>query len=381
MRILFCVLAEGRGHLTQAMAAKEIVEQAGHEVVGLVVGAGPGTTVPDYFASAMRVPATVIATPAFSFRHSRSVNLWSTICGGLGSLPEYFRAARAIRREVKRLAPDVIVNFFEPVTGLYALLERTRPPVVAVGHQFMIDHPAFPRTRGMPVQRLLLRWFTRLVGARSTRLALSHYEAPDLPGRRLVVAPPLLRRRLFELQPDAVGSHLLVYVLQHGLADEVIAWHLRHPRTAIHCFYDKPGAPPERHYDATLTFHRLDGEKFLRLMASCRRVVCTAGFESTCEAAYLGKPLLVVPVEHHVEQRLNALDVVKAGLGAWSPVFDLDRVSELPERMENAAYRAWLTRAGPTLLRVLRDVTQPLPNRLRRVDRIAFDTRHAGRRV
>jgi len=46
----------------------------------------------------------------------------------------------------------------------------------------------------------------------------------------------------------------------------------------------------------TLTFHRLDGEKFLRMMGECKYVACTAGFESVSEAAWLGKPLFLVPV-------------------------------------------------------------------------------------
>jgi hypothetical protein len=44
------------------------------------------------------------------------------------------------------------------------------------------------------------------------------------------------------------------------------------------------------------------------MMAECRHVVCTAGFESVSEAAWLGKPLFLVPVENHVEQQVNALD-------------------------------------------------------------------------
>lgn len=201
-----------------------------------------------------------------------------------------------------------------------------------------------------------LKWYTRLVGAGSTRLALSHYEAPDLPSRDVIVCPPLLRRRLFDLVPDPNGKFTLVYMVNHGYAEPLLKWHEAHPGTVIHCFYDKPGAPREEQYDETLTFHQLDGEKFLRLMAACRNVVCTAGFESVCEAGYLGKPLLLVPVEDHIEQQLNALDAVGAGLGVWDPNFDLGRLEELPERLENPGYRAWVRRAPEVLLWALERV-------------------------
>ena len=44
--------------------------------------------------------------------------------------------------------------------------------------------------------------------------------------------------------------------------------------------------------DETLSFHQLDDVKFLNYMAGCRAYASTAGFESICEAMYLGKPVL-----------------------------------------------------------------------------------------
>ncbi len=281
----------------------------------------------------------------------------ATIARVLRRLPEYARSVRALAALVRELKPDVILNFYEVLTGVYALAYRERPPVIAIGHQFLLEHPDFPRMPEMRAQQWGLKWYTRLVGARSTWLALSHYSAPDLPHRKMIVAPPLLRRRLFELEPTVGGAFVLVYMVNHGYAEHVIAWHERNPETVLHCFYDKPGAPAVFEHDATLTFHQLDGEKFLRMMAECRHLVCTAGFESVCEAGYLGKPMLLVPVEGHVEQRLNAIDGVKAGLGVWDTRFDLDRLTELPERLDNADYRAWVVRAREIMLRALETAT------------------------
>lgn len=353
MRLLFCVQGDGRGHLTQAIAVREIVEAAGHEIVGVMVGMGTRRTLPAYFAAAMPVPLTILPTLEFSVDQSRGIKMASTIGGVLRRLPEYATSYRAFAALVRDLAPDVILNFYEPLAGIFALLTTERPPVIALGHQFLQEHPAFVRSKEMRMQQWALKWYTRLVGARSTHFALSHYEAPSIPERGLVVAPPLLRRRLFELTPNPRGNFLLVYMVNHGYSEYVIRWHEQNPRTVIHCFYDKPGAPPEFAHDATLTFHQLDGEKYLRLMAECQYVVCTAGFESVCEAGYLGKPLLMVPVEGHIEQRLNALDATMAGLGVWTATFDLDRVADLPDRLDNARYRAWLERSGPVLLETL----------------------------
>ena len=76
---------------------------------------------------------------------------------------------------------------------------------------------------------------------------------------------------------NPAGNFVLIYLLNHGYAAQLIEWHKNNPHVALHCFYDKPDAPPEFRHDDTLTFHRLDGEKFLRMMADCKYVACTAG--------------------------------------------------------------------------------------------------------
>ena len=81
-----------------------------------------------------------------------------------------------------------------------------------------------------------MKWYFRLVGARSTRFALSLYEAPDLPNKNLTVAPPILRRQLFDLQPNPNGQFGLVYLLNHGYAEQIIAWHKKNPATQIALF-------------------------------------------------------------------------------------------------------------------------------------------------
>ena len=356
MKLMFSVLGEGRGHMTQAIAVKEMAEKAGHQVVHVMLGAGAHREIPSYFASAIKAPITKIATTDFACKNARKVSMPATMASVLRQIPAYWRGVNALKDVVGKVQPDVIVNFFEPLTGFYALTHRRRPPVVAVAHQFMFEHPAYVRLPGKRLEQLGMKWFFRLVGAASTRVALSLYEAPDLPGKNIVVAPPILRRQLFDLTPKAAGQFVLVYLLNHGYAEQIINWHKKNPRTALHCFYDKPGAPPEFQYDDTLTFHRLDGEKFLRLMAECKYVACTAGFESLAEAAWLGKPLFLVPVENHIEQQINAVDATRMGIGVADTSFNLDRLAELPERLDNAAYRAWLMTGDSILLRTLERV-------------------------
>jgi uncharacterized protein (TIGR00661 family) len=159
------------------------------------------------------------------------------------------------------------------------------------------------------------------------------------------------------LEPEA-GDYVLVYMATHGYADLVRAWHREHPDEKLHCFYDRPGAPPVEALGPNLTFHQLDGEKFLWLMAGCRAVMCTAGFESICEAAFLGKPVLMVPLDGHHEQQLNARDAELSGVAIGHPVFDLDALSSLPRDPDVAWFKDWCLQADAKLLETVERVAR-----------------------
>jgi len=357
MKMMFCVLGEGRGHMTQAMAVKEMAEAAGHQIVAVTLGVSAQRPMPEYFASAMKTPVRQLPTLEFKYKNSRSVSNTATLLGVFGKLPKYFGILRQFDAIVRETQPDVIINFFEPMAAFYAITRFHRPPIVAIGHQFMFQHPGYVRTPELWKQKLSMRIYTWLLGARATKLALSLYTAPDLPAKRIIVGPPILRKQLFQLTANPAGDFALVYLLNHGYAEQIIAWSAKNPATRLHCFYDKPGAPAEFQHSPALTFHKLDGEKFLKLMAECRHVVCTAGFESVSEAAWLGKPLFLVPVENHVEQQINALDAEQFGIGLAEKSFNLDRLAELPDSLPVEKFRAWVASAPEKLFAAIAQAT------------------------
>ena len=72
--------------------------------------------------------------------------LAATLLAVLGNLPKYFSLVRQLDEIVRETQPDVILNFFEPIAAFYTLTKKNRPPVVAIGHQFMFQHPGYVRT-------------------------------------------------------------------------------------------------------------------------------------------------------------------------------------------------------------------------------------------
>ena len=359
MRVLFIVQGEGRGHMTQALAVRAMLASAGHRVTSVLTGNVRNRELPEFFVQKIDAPVRSFASPGFSLgKEHRSVRRLPTILKNLGRVPHFAKSLAAIDDGVASGRPDLVLAFYEPMAGLYQALYRPDVPFVAIGHQYMFEHPAYAFASGHRLDRVGLRLFTRLTALGAAwRIGLSLYPAMDMPGDHLSVVPPLLRGAVLDRDVDDVtdDEFYLIYLLNRGYAEQVISWHEDHPDVRLICFWDHPDADRIVDYDDTLRFHRLDDVAFLDAMARCSGLICTAGFESVSEALYLGKPILAVPVEGHYEQQCNAREVEMLGAGLAGDTFDLSPFPAFIRRFAppSDAFRAWVARAEERVLHVL----------------------------
>lgn len=359
MRILFIIQGEGRGHLTQALALRQKLTAEGHQIVGVCVGKSPVRRLPTFFEERIGRPVQTFDSPNFlPAAGNKRVKLGRSILYNLFRLPRYVASIGLLRRTIRETEADVIVNFYELMTGLTYLFFRPKTPVVCIAHQYLFLHPdfVFPRRRYLEIGAL--RFFTRLTAIGSVKkLALSFRKMREVPDRQIVVVPPLLRREVLETQPES-GDYLHGYLLNSGFAEEVLRWHSLHPAVPLHFFWDKKGVGEEKKVDSRLTFHPLDDTLFVKFMAGAKAYATTAGFESVCEAMYLGKPVLMIPT--HIEQVCNALDASRCGAGARADCFDLDILLQLANHHRpDPTFRDWVRQADWLILREFRsDVLQ-----------------------
>jgi uncharacterized protein (TIGR00661 family) len=345
--------------MTQAIAMKHLLEDAGHSVVGALVGTSPRRVIPPFFIDRIGVDVVQFESPNFvADAQNRGILIGKTILQSIKGVPKYIKSFGVFRDMIRAHRPDLVVNFYEPLFGLYELSTRRACPSVCIAHQCLSLHPDFPFPTGHRVDKFLLKSLTRISTARSSAiLGLSFTPLLTMELGRLRVVPPLLRPDVFD-QEIASGDYLLVYLMSQGYAADVTAWHERRPDVSLHCFWDKKDAPETDRRDANLTFHRISDTLFLSMMAGCRGLVTTAGFESVCEAMYFGKPVLMIPVHGHYEQMCNAVDGERAGAGVRSDRFDLDPLmSYLPKhRPDTAEFRKWVAGASQRILPILESV-------------------------
>lgn len=344
MRVLFLVQGEGRGHLTQAISLAQLLKMAGHEVIGALVGVTAERGVPIFFSETFKSSITPVYSPGLMYRaETNELEPFKTTLNAVRYARLLWRSLKQVRNHIDAHQPNVVINFHEMLGGLTYALLKPSAPMVCIAHQYMAFHPNFQRPRGQCFYRLAFKLSTRLTcfGAREL-LALSFDKQPDEPGRRLRVVPPLLRQEVTELKPTP-GDFLLAYVTQPGLNVEIRQAHEQCPDVRIDGFHAGVGVP-DQVIDETLTYHAINGKRFLEFMARCKAIVTTAGFESVCEAAYLGKPALMIPQPNHYEQACNAIDGQRAGVGLASASFDLNRLLDyLPQHDAQVSerFRAW----------------------------------------
>lgn len=345
MKCLFMIQGEGRGHLTQALALRTVLRRAGHAVPAVVVGQNRQRALPSFFEEGIGAPIHRLPSPSFvADAARRGVRPGATLWNALRHLPHLAERLDMLEHLVEQTRPDVVVNFFEPLAGLYYGLRRPEPPMVSIGHQYMFLHPAYEFPSGWPVSQRAARAFARITAwGAAQRIALSLYPAPACPEQQLTVHPPLLRAAVLS-EPVRTESFVLLYLLNRGYIDEVRDWHDRHPDVPLHCFVQRPDAPTQERLDDTLVLHQLDGPRFVSMMARCGGMVSTAGFESVAEARYMGKPVQVVPVAGHFEQHCNAHDIARAGAGCWTPRFNLDPMRDMMAASfgPDPSFREWV---------------------------------------
>ena len=353
MKYIFIVQGEGRGHMTQAISLYQILFNAGHEVSTVIVGKSRRRKLPEFFRQNIPVPIVPLPSPNFvTDRKNKSVNIWKTLVVNLSKSVIFMNSIRKIHHVIKKEKPEAVINFYDFLGGLYFLFRRPKVRHIALAHQFLLNHSSFKFPKGRLYDRFSILLANTLTGWRAEKiLALSFQFFPDELSKKIHVVPPLLRKEIYE-QKSTQGNHYLVYMVNDGYSAQIMEFHSKNPEVPIHVFWDKENSTKEYIIDKHLTFHQLDDKKFIQLMASAKAYMSTAGFESVCEAMYLGKPVLIVPVKGHYEQTCNAIDAKKAGAGTYAKTFDLKILFDyLPHHRDRSyEFQQWCAKIDDVFL-------------------------------
>lgn len=246
MKVIFVIQGEGRGHLTQALALKQMLLHEGHEVVKVLVGKSKNRVIPEFFQNKIGTPIEVFDSPNFlPSKDNRKFNLLRSLAYNTLLVPNYLSSIHLIRKNIQKSGADIIINFYEVLCGITCSLFCFGIPEVCIGHQYLFLHPSFQMPGKYSVLESLLKFFTRITCMGATaKLALSIRDYGDESVHGIKVVPPLLRQEAKTIIRHH-GDYIMGYMLNAGFAEDVKAWHEKHPHTRLHFFWDQPDAPEE----------------------------------------------------------------------------------------------------------------------------------------
>ncbi|MCC5932525.1 MAG: glycosyltransferase [Cyclobacteriaceae bacterium] len=343
-KFVFLVQGEGRGHMTQAITMFQILTKRGHEVPCVFIGTSKRREIPEYFFTSVPTEIITLASPNFvTDKDNKQIRLFSSIAYNTFFLRRYYASLRTIHQEVQKHKPDVLINFYDFLGGFYFKIFKPATQHVVIGHQFLAGHPSFPFAPGKPLDKILFKTNNAITAMGSKcLLALSFRPYQPLEKGNIFVVPPLVRQEVKKLEVST-EPFLLGYVVNAGYGYEIIEWHARNKEIEMLVFWDNKSHPDGYSPHENLTMHHVNADKFLDFMRRCQGYVSTAGFESICEAMFLKKPVLMIPVAGQYEQACNALDAVDSGAGISDTEFNISRLIEfIPEyQADDSGFANW----------------------------------------
>ena len=283
MKILLAIQGTGNGHLSRARDVYPELAKYGHVDV-LISGIQADVSVP------------------FPVKYKRYG--MSFIFGGHGGVDilrttkklNFYRLLKDIR-EFPVEDYDLVINDFEPISAWAC--KRKNLPCISLSHQCAVLSPHAPQPESSDhFGRKILQKY-----APTTAAYGFHFKAFDEN-----IFTPVIRKEIRALTPTDKG-HYTVYLPAYD--DETIVKHLSHFKDARWQVFSKHNKEPFT--TGNITISKIDNAAFIESMASCTGLLCGAGFEGPAEAMYLGKKVLVVPMQAQFEQQCNAAGAAAMG--------------------------------------------------------------------
>ena len=276
MKILYCVQLTGNGHVTRA---NELIPEFKKVAKVDVLSSGNQNSLEIKEKVSFKLRGL-----SFVFGSKGGVDIFKTI---INLRPiTFLRDVFSI--QVRNY--DLIINDFEPVSAWACKLRGV--PCYSMSRQFsLIQKNSFNKEKPKIYEFLILKYF-----APSVKGIGFDYKKDNSNNFYPIIKSEIKRKKVIN------RNHYTIYLPSFSIEniinffsclDEVV-WHIFSPK--INKSFKKNN----------LSFFPIDYKGFEQSILSCEGIISNAGFETTSEALYLNKKLLIIPMKNQFEQQYNA---------------------------------------------------------------------------
>ncbi len=284
MKILYAIQGTGNGHLSRA---KEVIPALLNraQVAILISGTQAEVTLDQKVNY-------VYKGLSFYFGKKGGIDFFKTITKN-----NIFRVLREIKKcPVKEY--DLVINDFEPISAWACKLRGVR--CITLSHQGALYTENVPR----PSHFDLIGSFIIKNYAKSKNNYGFHFKKYNKN-----VYTPIIRNNI-RLLKRTEKEHYTVYLPSYS--DQNIIDVLSKIKGVKWKVFSKE--TKEYYQKKNVYIKPINSEKFEKSLASCKGILCGAGFETPAEAIFLKKKLLVIPMKNQYEQAFNAKALEELGV-------------------------------------------------------------------
>ncbi|CAL2106482.1 conserved hypothetical protein [Tenacibaculum sp. 190524A02b] len=283
MKILYAIQGTGNGHASRAIEIIPFLQRKA-EVDVLISG----------YQCELKFPFDIkykLYGLSFIFGKKGGVDIWKTI--------KKIRL-RNLYKEIQSIPVeeyDLVINDFEPITAWAAKLKNI--PIISLSHQNAVLDENAPKYGLYKFERLILKYYA------PARVKFGFHFKPYSSA----IFTPIIRKDIRYRNVTNKG-HYTVYLPAYS--DKKIIKVLSEFKGVKWEVFSKH---TDKHkYKKNITIRPINGNEFIKSIASSSGVLCGAGFETPAEALYLRKKLLVIPMKNQYEQQCNALSLHEIGV-------------------------------------------------------------------
>jgi uncharacterized protein (TIGR00661 family) len=304
-KIIYGVAGEGYGHSTRSHVIAQRLLDRGHDV--MLAGSNKSLAyLREYFGERVKE----VFGLQFKIVDGKVAPL-GTVLKNARQLKDMIRINRELYTEQFRpFKPDLVISDFEPFCAWWAW--HNKVPYVSIDNEHLLTH--------CRLQHQSRDWWARLKAEVVTRsyyfgakgyVVLSFFDAP-VKKSHVMVAPPVIRQPVMDMKPTE-GEHIVVYSTTGQNPDELTDMLNSFGGQEFHIYgFDRS------YTTGSCVFKPRSTEGFLADVAGSKGVVASAGFSLLSECMHFRKKILVLPLEGHYEQIMNADYVELLGLGVKS---------------------------------------------------------------
>lgn len=285
MKVLYAIQGTGNGHLSRARDIIPLLQEKKIDLDILISGTEADIDLP--FPIKYRFTGW-----SFIFGKKGGVDLWRT----------YLKTnAARLQKEIKSIPIadyDLVINDFEPVSAWACKLGNI--PCISLSHQSAVISPFAPKPKKSDLLgNLILKKY-----APTTAYYGFHFQNY---GERIFT--PVIRKEIRNIS-STYNNHYTVYLPAYS--DERILKVLSKLKNTQWEVFSKHNNMKSSWNN--ISIRPIDNDAFIKSMASCKGMLCGAGFETPAEALFLGKKLMVIPMKGQYEQQCNAAALNEMGV-------------------------------------------------------------------